>query len=86
MKKILILVLVTVFFLVSNLAIPTTLLAQEKGPPKPKEWKGEGTKIEFQSIPVITIKDFLEGKKSERQVTILGTLNFPANADRKSVV
>jgi acetyl esterase/lipase len=84
MKKILISVLVTIFFLVSNFAISTTLLAQEKGPPKPKEWKGEGTKIEFQSIPVITIKDFLEGKKPERQVTISGTLNFPANAPEKN--
>ena len=85
MKKILISVLVTIFFLVSNFAISTTLLAQEKGPYKPKEWKGEGTKIEFQSIPVITVKDFLEGKKPERQVTISGTLNFPANAPDKNV-
>jgi dienelactone hydrolase len=81
-------ILASVFLLVFNLAIPTTVLS-ENGPPKkkwkPKEWKGEGTKIEFQSIPVITIKDFLEGKKSERQVTVWGTLNFPANAPDKNV-
>ena len=70
---------------ISNLVIPTTLLAQEKGPPKPKQWKGEGTKIEFQSIPVITMKDFLEGKKPNRKITISGTLNFPANAPEKNV-
>ncbi len=74
MKKF-ILILVTAFLLVFDLVIPTTVLS-ENGPPKPKEWKGEGTKIEFQSIPVITIKDFLEGKKPERQVTVWGTLNF----------
>ena len=82
-----IIILASVFLLVFNLAIPTTVLS-ENGPPKkkwkPKEWKGEGTKIEFQSIPVITIKDFLEGKKSERQVTVWGTLNFPANAPEKN--
>ncbi len=83
-----IIIFATVFLLAFNLAIPTTVLS-ENGPPKkkwkPKEWKGEGTKIEFQSIPVITIKDFLEGKKSERQVTVWGTLNFPANAPDKNV-
>ena len=84
MKKF-ILILVTAFFLISNLTTSTTVLAQEKGPPKPKEWKGKGTKIEFQSIPVITVKDFLEGKKPERQVTVWGTLNFPANAPEKNV-
>ena len=83
MKKF-ILILVTAFFLISNLTTSTTVLAQEKGPPKPKEWKGKGTKIEFQSIPVITVKDFLEGKKPERQVTVWGTLNFPANAPEKN--
>ncbi len=83
MKKF-ILILITAFFLISNLTTSTTVLAQEKGPPKPKEWKGKGTKIEFQSIPVITVKDFLEGKKPERQVTVWGTLNFPANAPEKN--
>ena len=36
----------TVFLLAFNLAIPTTVLS-ENGRPKPKEWKGKGTKIEF---------------------------------------
>ena len=80
-----IIILVTAFFLISNLVIPTTVLAQEKGPPKPKEWKGEGTKIEFPSMPTLTIKDFLEGKKPNRKITIWGTLKFPANAPDKNV-
>jgi len=74
----------TVFLLAFNLAIPTTVLS-ENGPPKPKEWKGKGTKIEFQSVPSMTVKDFLIGKKPERQVTISGTLNFPTNAAEKNV-
>ena len=84
-SKILISILVTVFFLISNLTTSITALAQEKGPPKPKEWKGLGEKIEFQSIPVITIKDFLNGKVPEKTKTIWGTLNFPANAPDKNV-
>jgi len=79
-----IIILVTAFFLISNLVIPTTVLSQE-GRPKPKEWKGEGKKIEFQSIPVITVKDFLNGKVPEKTQTIWGTLNFPANAPDKNV-
>ena len=59
MKKIL-LILVTTLLFVFNLVMPTEVLSE--GHPKPKEWKGEGTKIEFQSIPVITVKDFLNGK------------------------
>ena len=82
MKK-LIIVLVTAFLLVFNLVIPTTVLSE--GHPKPKEWKGEGTKIEFQSIPVITVKDFLNGKVPEKARTVWGTLNFPANAPDKNV-
>ena len=82
MKKIL-LILVTVFLFVFNLVIPTTVLSE--GHPKPKEWKGEGTKIEFQSIPVITVKDFLNGKVPEKTQTVWGTLNFPANAPDKNV-
>ena len=82
MKKIL-LILVTVLLFVFNLVIPTTVLSE--GHPKPKEWKGEGTKIEFQSIPVITVKDFLNGKIPEETKTIQGTLNFPANAPDKNV-
>ena len=79
-----IIILVTAFLLISNLIIPTTVLSQE-GRPKPKEWKGEGTKIEFPSMPTLTIKDFLEGKKPNRKITIWGTLNFPANAPDKNV-
>jgi len=77
-----IIVLVTAFLLISNLVIPTTVLSE--GHPKPKEWKGEGTKIEFQSIPVITVKDFLNGKIPAETKTIWGTLNFPANAPSKN--
>jgi len=79
-----IIILVTAFLLISNLIIPTTVLSQE-GRPKPKEWKGEGTKIEFSSMPTLTIKDFLEGKKPNRKITIWGTLKFPANAPDKNV-
>ena len=78
----LIIILATAFLLVSNLVIPTTVLSE--GHPKPKEWKGEGTKIEFQSIPVITVKDFLNGKLPAETKTISGTLNFPANAPSKN--
>ncbi len=84
MKKF-ILILVTIFLFVFNLTIPTTVLAQDPGPPKAKEWKGPGEKIEFQSIPVITMKDFLNGKIPEETKTISGTLNFPANAPDKNV-
>ena len=78
-----ILIFIAVFFLIFNLAIPTTVLSG--GPPPAKEWKGEGTKIEFQSIPVITVKDFLNGKVPEETKTISGTLNFSANAPDKNV-
>ena len=76
-------IFITVFFLIFNLVTPSTVLS--KGPPPAKEWKGEGTKIEFQSIPVITVKDFLTGKVPEKTQTIWGTLNFPANAPDKNV-
>jgi len=79
-----IIILVTALLLISNLVIPTTVLSQE-GRPKPKEWKGEGTKIEFPSMPTLTIKDFLEGKKPNRKITIWGTLKFPTNAPDKNV-
>ncbi len=81
MKKYII-VLVTAFLLIFNFVIPTTVLSE--GHPKPKEWKGEGKKIEFQSIPVITVKDFLNGKVPAETKTIWGTLNFPANAPSKN--
>jgi len=55
-----IIILVTAFLLISNLVIPTTVLAGDPGPPpKEKEWKGKGEKIEFQSMPILTIKYFL---------------------------
>ena len=76
MKKIL-LILVTTLLLISNLVIPTTVLS--------KEWKGEGTKIEFESMPMLTMKDFLNGVVPEKRNTIWGTLNFPANAPAKNV-
>jgi len=84
MKK-LIIIFVTAFLFISNLVIPTTVLSREEGAPKPKEWKGEGTKIEFQSMPILTIKDFLNGVVPEKTKTIWGTLNFPANAPDKNV-
>ena len=83
MKKIFILILVTTFFLISNLVTPTAVLSE--GPPPAKEWKGEGTKIEFPSMPTMTIKNFLNGVVPEKTLTIWGTLNFPANAADKNV-
>ena len=83
MKK-LIIILVTAFLFISNLVIPTTVLSQE-GPPKDKKWKGEGTVIEFESMPTMTIKNFLNGVVPERTETIWGTLKFPANAPDKNV-
>jgi len=76
MKKIL-LILVTALLFVFNLVIPTTVLS--------KGWKGEGTKIEFESMPMLTMKDFLNGVVPEKRNTIWGTLNFPANAPDKNV-
>ena len=85
MNKILISILVTAFFLISNLATSTTVFSSDTGPPKEKEWKGEGEKIEFQSMPILTIKDFLNGVVPEKRNTIWGTLNFPATAADKNV-
>ena len=79
MKKIL-LILASILFFLSNL-----VLAGDPGPPKEKEWKGKGEKIEFQSMPILTIKDFLNGVVPEKTLTIWGTLNFPANALDKNV-
>jgi len=80
----LIIILATAFLLIFNLVIPTTVLSQE-GPPKDKKWKGEGTVIEFQSMPTMTIKKFLNGTVPERTETIWGTLKFPDNAPDKNV-
>jgi len=82
MKKILTTIILH-FLVIFSLVIPKTVLSD--GPPKLKQWKGKGTIIEFQSVPSMTVKDFLIGKKPERQVTISGTLNFPTNAAEKNV-
>jgi len=78
MKKIL---LFFIFLIFSGLA-----LAQEKKEiPRDKEWKGKGEKIEFQSMPILTMKDFLNGVVPEKRNTIWGTLNFPDGAPDKNV-
>ena len=79
-----ILIIITAFLFTLNLVIPTKVLSQE-GPPKDKKWKGEGTVIEFQSMPTMTIKKFLNGTVPGRTETIWGTLKFPANAPDKNV-
>ena len=81
MKKILISILVTVFFLIFSI-IPTAVLSDA---PPVTQWKGEGTKIKFESIPMVTLQKILNrGSYGETQ-TISGTLNFPANAPDKNV-
>ena len=76
-------IFITAFLFALNFVIPTTVLSE--GHPKPKEWKGKGTKIEFQSMPILTMKDFLNGVVPKKRNTIWGTLNFPANAPDKNV-
>ena len=78
-----IIIFITAFLFVLNFLIPTTVLSS--GPPPDKKWKGEGEVLEFESIPVITVKDFLNGKVPEKTQTVWGTLNFPANAPDKNV-
>ena len=78
-----ILIFITAFLFALNFLIPTTVLSS--GPPPAKKWKGEGEVLEFESIPVITVKDFLNGKVPETARTVWGTLNFPANAPDKNV-
>jgi dienelactone hydrolase len=78
-----ILIFITAFLFTLNFLIPTKVLSQ--GPPPAKKWKGEGEVLEFESIPVITVKDFLNGKVPEKARTVWGTLNFPANAPDKNV-
>ena len=78
-----IIIFITAFLFVLNFLIPTTVLSS--GPPPDKKWKGEGEVLEFESIPVITVKDFLNGKVPEKTRTVWGTLNFPANAPDKNV-
>ena len=48
-----VIILASIIFFIFNL-----VLAGDPGPPKEKKWKGEGEKIEFQSMPILTIKDF----------------------------
>ena len=74
-----VIILASIIFFIFNL-----VQANDPGPPKEKEWKGEGEKIEFQSMPILTIKDFLNGVVPEKRNTIWGTLNFPANAPDKN--
>ena len=78
-----IIIFITAFLFALNFLIPTTVLSS--GPPPAKKWKGEGEVLEFESIPVITVKDFLNGKVPEKARTVWGTLNFPANAPDKNV-
>ena len=78
-----IIIFITAFLFVLNFLIPTTVLSS--GPPPAKKWKGEGEVLEFESIPVITVKDFLNGRVPEKTQTVWGTLNFPANAPDKNV-
>ena len=78
-----IIIFITAFLFTLNLLIPTKVLSG--GHPPAKKWKGEGEVLEFESIPVITVKDFLNGKVPEKTQTVWGTLNFPANAPDKNV-
>ena len=78
-----IIIFITAFLFILNFLIPTTVLSS--GPPPAKKWKGEGEVLEFESIPVITVKDFLNGKVPKKARTVWGTLNFPANAPDKNV-
>ena len=80
--KLRVFIFTTLFLFVSSLL---AIAYEGSGPSKPKEWKGKGEKIEFQSLPTLTIRDFLLGKKPNREITIWGTLNFPDNAADKNV-
>jgi len=77
------LVFITFIFFIPLTVTPTTVVSG--GHEAPKEWKGEGTKIEFESIPTLNVKDFLNGKVPKKTETISGTLKFPANAPNKNV-
>ena len=75
-----IIILASVIFFISNL-----VFAEDRGPPPDKKWKGKGEVIEFQSMPILTVKDFLNGAVPEKRNIIWGTLNFPDNAADKNV-
>jgi hypothetical protein len=66
-----VIILASAIFFIFNL-----VLAGDPGPPKEKEWKGKGEKIEFQSMPILTIKDFLNGVVPEKRNTIWGNIEF----------
>ena len=70
MKKILL------FTFLLSINFSTTIFA--------KEWKGKGERIEFSSMPTMTIKDFLEGNIPNREITIWGTLNTLAYNKKSS--
>ena len=80
--KLINLVFFAFIFFIPLTVMPTTVLS---GGHKLKEWKGEGKKIEFQSMPTMTVKDFLNGKVPKKTETISGTLKFPANAPNNNV-
>ena len=81
MKK-LTLTFITIVFCIPLIFISTTVLSDRH---EIKEWKGEGKKMEFQSMPTMTVKDFLNGKVPGKTETISGTLKFPANAPNNNV-
>ena len=81
MKK-LTLTFIAIVFCIPLIFISTTVLSDRH---EIKEWKGEGKKIEFQSMPTMTVKDFLNGKVPGKTETISGTLKFPANAPNNNV-
>ena len=66
-----VIILVSVIFFTFNL-----VFAADPGPPKEKKWKGKGEVIEFQSMPILTIKDFLNGVVPAKRNTILGNIEF----------
>ena len=66
-----------------NFVTPTAILSD--GPPPVTQWKGEGTKIKFESIPMVTLQKILNRGSYSKTQTISGTLNFPANAADKNV-
>ena len=76
-------ILTFAFLLIFNLITPTAILSD--GPPPVSQWKGEGTRIKFESIPMITLQKILNRGSYAKTQTISGTLNFPANAADKNV-
>ena len=81
--KLRVIILASIIFFIFNLITPTAILS-DRPPPIP-QWKGEGTKIKFESIPMITLQKILNRGSFAETQTITGTLNFPANAADKNV-